>query len=182
MSALEGVLIGAVLAPLALSPPVRQYAGTLPRSARVAVLLFFSLLVAGHLARMDQRTFPFVVWWMYGVEKSPRGILYEQYSGLTASGALVPLYPSSAFPSLDQGRIVNPLRPRMRWLPQSQEARVEATMLLTAVARAVNRSRMDPVVTVIATRCELSADEWLRGVPFRCRENLRFDLSETAGR
>ena len=175
----EVALIAAIVVPVACSPPVRAFVGALPRTARLGLILFFGLVVYGHLADSPYRTFPFVVWWMYGVEKSPHVVQYERYTGLTSMGREELLDPQRLFPSLGQNRISVALREALHHVDGGSRDRERAQAFLLSLGRAHNRANSaEPLRTVIATECRVPIEDWDPGAPHSCREVLRVEIPQ----
>jgi hypothetical protein len=173
----EVALIAAIFVPVAGSPPVRAFLRDLPRAAQFGLVLFFGLVIYGHLADSSYRTFPFVVWWMYGVEKAPHVVQYERYTGLTSTGHEELLVPQRLFPSLGQNRIAVALRDAVHHIDSSSRDRERAEALLLSLGRAYNRTTPANLVqTVIATQCGVPAEAWHPSVTLSCREVLRVQI------
>jgi hypothetical protein len=180
LNTLEITLIGAALLPLALSRDAWAFARRVPAAALFCTLLFFALLLAGHLAAAPSRTFPFVTWWMYGLPK--RDVIeFERYVGVTALGREEHLIPGALFPSLGRGtfRLANPLRDAVRSAAAHPDNRARAEALLVALAQARNRTNpRDPVRLVRVVHCALPVRDWKPDAPFDCCQLLSVDVAE----
>jgi hypothetical protein len=139
-----GLLVGEISAFLAMGLVLWRHAGVrailygLDPLRRVLVVLIPTLLVAGHVANLGDRPYPFVTWQLY-TDSLPRNPTYHEYTATLATGREIPL-PVRLFPTLG-GRV----GPFLQFLARralhgrAGPARAEAAAQLDAVLRALAR-------------------------------------------
>lgn len=78
---------------------VRTTLASLDPGRRALVVLLPALLVAGHVANLGDRPYPFVSWELYATSL-PSNPAYHEYTATLASGRVVPLPVRDLFPTL----------------------------------------------------------------------------------
>lgn len=104
----EGVLVGAVLAPVALHPAVRRTFVTLDRPRRTVLAVMMGSALAGQFA-LGSRSFPFVNWEMYTTPVGGDPVVFE-YDAVLRGGATIALVPSRFLGPQSAGRLMEALR------------------------------------------------------------------------
>jgi hypothetical protein len=155
-TAVEGALIAAVLAPVALHPTVRRTFGGLRRAQRVALGAMLLLTLAGQLA-LDGRSFPFVSWQMYATVRHGDVTVYE-YDAVLRSGARVALVPGRFLGPESADRLMEALRRQVERVraggegPPADTAWREHEQTLQALAGRYDREHPDnPVARVLVS-------------------------------
>ena len=169
----EGVLVGAVLAPVAAHPAVRRSFGGLDRGRRAALTIMVGSTLAGQFA-LGSRSFPFVNWEMYTSPVAGDPVVFE-YDAVLRSGATIPLVPSRFLGPQSAGRLMEALRRQVLRLQalgdnghQANGLRREHELALHAIAdRYTRRHVRDPVVTVLVSERTVSIRSGAKSQPRR---------------
>jgi len=172
-----GPAVGEASAFLAMGLVLGRHAGVhatlraLDRPRRVLVTLLPVLIVAGQVAGLGDRLYPFVTWPLY-TNSLPGNPSYHEYTATLATGRVIALSPRALFPTLG-GRV----SPYLEFLSGSAlhasggPAQARAAARMEAVLRALAREHerrygTDPIRAV---------DVWHRTVPtaaYRGRESI----------
>jgi hypothetical protein len=158
----EGVLVGAVLAPVALHPAVRRTFVALDRPRRTALAMMVGSALAGQFA-VGSRSFPFVNWEMYTTPVGGDPVVFE-YAAVLRGGATIPLVLSQFLGPRSAGRLMEALRRQVCRLqavgdnvPEAAGLRREHELALRAIAARCNTEHLrDPVVTVLVSERTVS--------------------------
>ncbi len=113
---LQLVLLAAVFYPLVRNKRFQQFLQQLPRHYQFGLIVLFVLLLAGHLTRSKQRTFPFVVWPMYGFVVQTNLVQSYTVIGITTEGTFIEINPNHLYPSVYRGLVI-----RLKWMCLSEE-------------------------------------------------------------
>lgn len=127
----------------------------MPRGVQVFAFIMTLALVLGHLTSEDEKTFPFVTWWMYG------HVMYghppkHDLVGHTAHGKEVELVATRLFPSLSGKRLTSRLQKQIGrlFIRERPEIRRQHELLVGALVDVYNARHEDPIVSVTVKRQE----------------------------
>lgn len=158
---LEALLILAVFHPLASHRLFAEMFSALGRFYKLVFLALLGLLLAGHLAGRDRRTFPFVPWRMYSqvVEEYPT---HYAYLGKSRNGKTVRLVPPRVPLTLYKHGILRKLETQVESIRVEEDSAQRATLIsqheatLAAVAHLYNRKhREDPIQKITVSECTI---------------------------
>ena len=112
-------------------PPMAQWFRTMPTPHRIAFVLIFAAMLAGHFRFDNRKYFPFISWEIFANTREIDPVTCREFMATTASGAQKRLLVEQLFPSVVQ------------FNPPGDNDSPAMTKLIFALARAYNDKHPD---------------------------------------